>query len=545
MSKCPAYSEACTKFQDQSTPTRPVGCLRSKDAATILGWLLLMVFVQNFVFVQNRVIGQEKKPAIRVGSKSFTESVILGEMLCRLAEHAGVETRHSSELGGTQILWQALEGGEIDAYVEYSGTLKEEILDEVPVFELNEIREQLAQKGVRMTEPLGFNNTYAVGMLEERAEELGIKKISDLRDYPDLEIGFSDEFVERRDGWNGLRDKYGLPQGSIRGLDHSLAYRGVWTGSLDVLDLYSTDPEIISFKLRVLEDDLAYFPLYEAMVLYRADLEESHPEVVAQFQKLVGSINNAEMTALNKASRIDRKPEAIIAAEFLRDQVDATIQIPDAGGNWYQRALKRFFINSAEHAYIVCTSLTLAILCAIPLGIFAYKVPRWGEWVLGIVGVIQTIPSMALLVFMIPLLGLGAKPAILALFLYSLLPIVRGTHTGLTGLSSSIHESALALGLPSKARLTLIELPLAAQSILSGVKTSAVINVGTATIGALIGAGGYGQPIITGIRLADFWLISQGAVPAAALALLVQAGFGWAERVLVPRGLRPSSAAAN
>jgi osmoprotectant transport system permease protein len=366
---------------------------------------------------------------------------------------------------------------------------------------------------------------------------LGIEKISDLKEHPDLALGFSDEFVERGDGWSSLKRKYRLSQENIRGLDHALAYRGVWSGSIDVIDLYSTDPEIISFKLTVLEDDLAHFPMYEAVVLYRDELQ-SDKRLAEMFAKLARKIDNPAMTGLNKASRIDREPEQQIAAEFLHVNVDSSIVVPDSGGSYFARRLARFWRNTLEHIVLVSVSLAGAILVSIPLGIWAYRSPRLGEWILGTVGIIQTIPSMALLVFMIPILGLGAKPAILALFLYSLLPIVRGTYTGLTGLAPSIHESALALGLSSKARLWLIELPLASPAILAGIKTSAVINVGTATIGALIGAGGYGQPIITGIRLADFWLILQGAVPAALLALAAQFGFSLVERFVVPAGLR-------
>ena len=158
--------------------------------------------------------------------------------------------------------------------------------------------------------------------------------------------------------------------------------------------------------------------------------------------------------------------------------------------------------------------------------------------ILGTVGVIQTLPALALLVFMIPLLGIGGPPAVVALFLYSLLPIVRNTHAGLAGIDEPLRRSALALGLSPAARLRHIELPLAAPVILAGIKTSAVINIGTATLGALIGAGGYGQPILTGIRLDDVGLILEGAVPAALLALAVQGGFELAERRLIPRGLR-------
>ncbi len=509
------------------------------------GWVFAVasVFVICWQFLWLAPAGHAQQPSpVRIGSKSFTESVILGEMLSTLVKHAGHASDHQSELGGTQVLWQALGRGEIDAYVEYSGTLSEEILAGEGVVVLDQIRDRLAPNGVRISEPLGFSNTYAIGMQRKRAAELGINKISDLREHPDFKLGFSDEFVERRDCWNGLKSRYKLPHTSIRALDHSLAYRGVWSGSIDVIDLYSTDPEIISFDLQVLDDDLAHFPLYEAVIVYRAELEQTHPAVVAAFAKLAGKLDSSQMAALNKASRIERQPETLIAAKFLQEHVDSSIILPDVHANLFQRRLARFQTNTWEHCYLVGISLTLAIICSIPLGILAYRQPHWGEWILGVVGIIQTIPSMALLVFMIPILGLGAKPAIFALFLYSLLPIVRGTHLGLTSLPQSIHESALALGLSANARLRLIELPLAAQSILAGIKTSAVINVGTATIGALIGAGGYGQPIITGIRLADLWLILQGAVPAAIMALLVQAAFGWAERALVPAGLRISAA---
>ena len=161
-----------------------------------------------------------------------------------------------------------------------------------------------------------------------------------------------------------------------------------------------------------------------------------------------------------------------------------------------------------------------------------------GQLVIGMTGILQTVPSLAMFVFMIPLLGIGTWPAIAALFLYSLLPIVRNTHAGLVGISPELRESAAALGLPTGVRLRRIELPLATRSILAGIKTAAVINVGTATLAALIGAGGYGQPILTGIRLDSVALILEGAVPAAILALLVQGMFEVIERWLTPRGLR-------
>ncbi|MFN9712493.1 MAG: ABC transporter permease [Planctomycetota bacterium] len=202
----------------------------------------------------------------------------------------------------------------------------------------------------------------------------------------------------------------------------------------------------------------------------------------------------------------------------------------------------RILHTTWEHLFLVVVSLSLAIAIAIPLGIAASRNEALGQTVLGVVGVIQTLPSMALLVFMMPFFALfdmaiGPAPAIMALFLYSLLPIVRGTYSGIRQIPGAMRESAEVLGLDSKARLGLVELPLALPSILSGIKTAAVINVGTATIGALIGAGGYGSPILTGIRLNDMSLILQGAVPAAVMAIAVQYGFGILEKRIVSPGL--------
>jgi osmoprotectant transport system substrate-binding protein/osmoprotectant transport system permease protein len=198
----------------------------------------------------------------------------------------------------------------------------------------------------------------------------------------------------------------------------------------------------------------------------------------------------------------------------------------------------RLLERTREHLVLVGISLGLALLIGLPLGVAAAKLPALGRPVLALCVVLQTVPSLAMLVFMIPLFGIGARPAIAALFLYSLLPIVRNTLTGLRSIPAPLAESAASLGLPQHVRLLRIELPLATRTILAGISTAAVINVGTATLGALIGAGGYGQPILTGIRLDDPPLILEGAVPAALLALLVVAAFQVLERILTPRGLR-------
>jgi osmoprotectant transport system permease protein len=373
---------------------------------------------------------------------------------------------------------------------------------------------------------LGFNNSYAIGMKETLAERLQLRKISDLCDHPELVFGFGNEFMDRADGWPGLQHKYHLPQEDVRGMDHDLAYRGIESGALEVTDLYVTDAEIPYYNLRVLEDDLHYFPVYDAVILYRADLEQRAPEAVALFKRLAGRINAQDMRELNARVKLNGESEAEVAASFLEANLALDVD-PQANNTW-----QRLWQHTREHLALVGISLSAAILVAIPLGIVAVRHARVGQIVLSIAGLIQTIPSLALFVFLIPLLGIGGQPAVVALFLYSLLPIIRNTHAGIKGISPAIVESAQALGLPSRAILRIVELPLATGSILAGIKTSAVINVGTATLAALIGAGGYGQPILTGIRLDDIGLILQGAVPAAVLALLVQGIFELIERRL-------------
>jgi osmoprotectant transport system permease protein len=479
------------------------------------------------------VAADEAQTPVRVGSKIFTESVILGEIGRALIEEAGVPAVHRRELGGTQVLFHALEAGEIDVYPEYTGTIIGEIFAGRRIADEAALLTALAGRGIGMTQSLGFNDTYALGMREPVAARLGIKSLSDLKRFPDLKLGFSNEFMDRVDGWPGLRDRYGLPQRDVRGLDHELAYHALERDEIHATDLYSTDAEIKGRGLRVLRDDLGFFPSYVCVWLYRSDLPRRAPAALSALDRLDGRINESEMAAMNARAKIEHVPEDRVADDFLARQFG--IETRSRADSFLSRLLRRL----GEHVALVAISLAAAVIASIPLGVLAARRPRLGPFILSVTGIIQTIPSLALLVFMIPWLGIGAKPALAALFLYSLLPIVRNTATGLKDIPPSVLESAEALGLPARARLLLIELPIASRSILAGIKTAAVINVGTATIGALIGAGGFGQPILTGIRRDDLSMILfEGAVPAAVLALFVQGAFDLAERWVVPRGLR-------
>jgi osmoprotectant transport system permease protein len=468
-----------------------------------------------------------------VASKKFTESVVLGEVASIAIRAAGVECEHRRELGGTRVLWNALRRGDLDLYPEYTGTIRAELLRAGDAGTDVQLAARLADLGVGMTPSLGFDDTYALGMRRDRAAALGIRTLGDLRRHAELRCAFTNEFMDRADGWPGLRERYRLPQAGVRGLDHDLAYRALAAGEIDVTDLYSTDAEIAEYDLAVLEDDLHYFPEYRAVFLYRIELERIAPQAVAALRGLGGALDATAMRGMNARVKISGESEARVAADFF-SSARGTETVVEVDRFWTRLARR-----TREHVLLVGLALAGGIVTAVPLGILAALRPGAGRLILGAAGIVQTIPALALLVFMIPPLGIYAPPAVAALYLYSLLPIIRNTSAGLRAIPPPIRESAAALGLGTRERLLWIDLPMASGAILAGIQTSAVITVGFATLGALVGAGGYGQPILTGIRLDDYGLILEGAVPAALLAILVQIVFDLVERRAVPRGLRP------
>jgi osmoprotectant transport system permease protein len=472
----------------------------------------------------------DSRADVVIGSKKFTENVLIGEIATQLLAHRKVDVGHQRELGGTRILWNALLSAEIDAYPDYTGTLREEIVPDAK--NDAELPAALGRHGVVIVADLGFNDSYAIGMREAVAEKLGIRTISDLAKHPEVVCGFSHEFLDRADGWKPLAARYRL-RNQIEGLDHDVAYRALESGAIGVTDLYTTDAEIRYYGLRVLQDDQHHFPLYRAVMLARGDLAKRAPAAAAALAELAFTINEREMIDMNSAAKLDKIPEAEVAGRF----VQRVFGIRASGSGPSQ--FDRIAVRTKEHLFLVLISLVATIIVAVPLGVLVAKKRRLGQVILAAVGVLQTIPSLALLVLLLSLFKrIGTLPAVVAMILYSLLPIVRNTATGIRDLAPPLRESAEALGLSSWARLVRIELPLASRSILAGIKTSAVLNVGVATLGALIGAGGYGQPILSGIRLDDAGQILEGAIPAAVLALLVQWTFEAIERAVVPRGLR-------
>jgi len=483
---------------------------------------------------------------LSVGSKRFTESYILGEVIRQSAQSAGESSAvHEQGLGNTAIVLNALESGAIDVYPEYTGTIAKEILKLPDVPPLPELNARLAPMGLATGVPLGFNNTYAIAIRGDDARSKSITRLSDLKAHPELRLGLSQEFIGRADGWPGLKRAYELPFETPRGIDHGIAYEAIGGHQIDATDIYSTDAKIDRYGLTVLEDDRHYFPRYDAVLLYRANLPQRLPRTWAALQGLAGTIDEATMRRMNAAAELEHRDFASIAADFLAQHALGTKAVaPPAkaapsGDFWAKIFGPDFGRLSLEHLALVFVSLAASVAIGLPLGILAAKHPAAEAPILGGTGMIQTIPSLALLAALIPLTGrIGALPAFIALSLYALLPIVRNTHAALTQVTLGMRQAAQSLGMEAGTILTRIELPLAAPTILAGIKTSAVINVGTATIAAFIGAGGYGERIVTGLALNDHALLLAGAIPAALLALALEGGFRLAERWVMPAGLR-------
>ena len=468
---------------------------------------------------------------VRVGSKSFTESYLLAEIAARAIERAGgaaVERRLG--LGGTGITFRALAQGSIDVYPEYTGTLSRAVLKNPAVQSVAGLRAVLRPQGLTISDPLGFDNTYALGVRAEAAHRLDLRRISDLQRHPQLTAAFSSGFLERDDGWPGLRRHYGLQLRDVRVIEHALAYQALGSGTVDVIDIFSTDGRLTRPGIVVLEDDLGFFPSYAAVLVARLDFVERAPAAWAALQHtMVGRIDTRTMASLNAAADLEGRSVRRTAAGFLGDEMG-----PD-GGAALARELGGLTI---DHLVLVAVAVGAASAVGLPLGILAARSATLGQIELMAVGMLQTVPALALLCFMIPLLGIGKLPSLVALFLYALLPIVRGTFTGLVTLDRQLLEIAGVLGLDGWRRLARIELPLASVSIMAGIRTSAILTVGTATLAAFIGGGGYGTLIVRGLALDDVGTILAGAVPAAVMALLVHGLFEAIDRVLVPRGVR-------
>lgn len=478
--------------------------------------------------------------AIVVASKNFPESYILGEAMAQVLEREGFEVDRRLGLGGTLICYEALAAGEVDVYPEYTGTVAEAIL-KLPGATPAQMNRALRAAGIEPLPTLGFNNTYAIAVTGRAARERGLVRLSDLAGQRDLRLSFSHEFLERGDGWPGLARAYGFDM-RPQGIEHALAYQAIAEEAIDVTDVYSTDGELERYSLTVLEDDLGFFPRYLSLPLARADLP---PAAIVALTRLAGTLDDETMRAMNAAAVFDGDSFAAIAARYLDTLGLAAAADAERSGepaaaerDATEGLLQSILRNTLRHLELTAIALAAATVAALLAALAIFRIDWLARGVVYVAGLLQTIPSIALLALMIPLAGIGVLPAVLALFLYSILPILRNTVTSLTTVDPDLRRVARAMGLTPAQELRHVYLPLAVPGILAGVRTAAVICIGTATLAAFIGAGGLGDPIVTGLALNDTGKILEGAIPAALLAIVTELLFEAVERHLAPAHLR-------
>jgi osmoprotectant transport system permease protein len=483
------------------------------------------------------VLASGRAPAadrIVVGSKAFTEGYVLGEIAAQALETASpTPVSRKLGMGSTGIVFEALKSGAIDVYSDYTGTLAEAILKRPDLKSVADIRTALAAMDLVISDPLGFDDTYALAVKEAYAEKSKLRSISDLRGVAgELRAAFSYEFMDRKDGFQGMAHAYQLhlPPQNIKRMEHSLTFQAIDDGAVDVIDLYSTDAKIEKSKLRVLKDDRGYFPVYQAVWVARREFTERQPQAWQALLKLQGSISEQAMIDMNAQADIQHVSFAKIAAQFLGKEAPRS------------QGLKSSILQrTREHLWLVGIALLFSVLVGIPLGLAAVRFHAAGQAILIASALIQTVPSLALLAFLIPLFGVGMKPALAALCLYSLLPVVLNTFTGIRAVDPKHLENARAFGMTPSQVLVRVVLPLASPTILAGIKTATIVSIGTATLAALVGAGGYGAPIVSGLSLNDVPTILTGAVPAALMALIAYGLFELLGIALIPAGLRKLS----
>ncbi len=483
----------------------------------------------------------QQLPPVVVASKPFGESFLLAEMFAQLLESRDINVIRKPGLGATEVAFSALRSNAIDVYPEYIGTgliaiLKDSVIKN-PAAAFAHVSTRFEQQfGARWLPPLGFENTYAIAVRPEVASRFHLRTLSDLaRESARLSAGLTSDFIGRPDGLAGLSKAYGLRFRDVKPLAPALKYQALAQGGVDVIDGYSTDGLLAKYNLVTLEDDQHFFPPYDAAALVSPRIAKERPDVVAALTLLSGRLDVAHMREWNRRIEVDQESIANVAKDALAFTLGTVaVGAPRSGESGTRINVARIARLTREHLTLVALALIAAAFIGIPLGLALERTPRLSEATLGVFAAIETIPSIALLAFMIPLFGVGTLPALVALFLYAIYPIARSTYAGVHNADHDAVQSAAALGATPAQQLRWVRLPLAAPVIMSGVRTAAVITVGAATLAAFIGAGGLGEPIVEGLALADSKLVLTGAIPAALLALAVDGVLALVERRVRP-----------
>lgn len=492
-----------------------------------------------------------KEPLI-IGSKKFSESIILGEIVAILLEEKfNHPTIRKLGLGGTQVALNALKNEDIHVYPDYTGTGYVMILKMDGERDPKIIHQIVGQEfknrwGIIWSEPIGFNNTYALAVRKDDKRFKNFKNISSLsKNVDSFRYVAPHEFMERKDGHFRFAQTYALnfKEKNIISMEAGLMYSAIKNKQTDMIIAYSTDGRIKAYNLRLIEDDQKFFPPYHVALLAKNKTLKQFPELRIIFNLVKGLITEKEMINMNdQVDRLKGDPNEV-ARNFLisKSLIKGVQQQIKTDHNFFSYAIsKRDYLLKllVEHLLISFGALFFALIVSLPTGILLTRYQSLGKIIFPFINTIQTIPSLALLGFLVPIIGIGLTPALLALFLYSLLPLIRNTYAGILGVEKTYLEASRGIGLTNRQILLKVEIPLAMPIIIAGLRTASVIVIGTATLAALIGAGGFGDPIFRGVATLNSNLILLGAVPSALLAIGVDKLIGISEKFLISDGIK-------
>lgn len=506
---------------------------------------IVLIFAMIFM-TQSLAWGQTS--SITIAGKNFTEQDVLVDLIAVLLkeERPNLKIHKKKSLGGTSVTFESVKNGSIDMYVEYSGTAYFSIYKQSQKKNRRQIHDYLVEKfyddNLFWSPQLGFNNTYAL-LIKDLPDNTSIKRVSDLRPISrNLLIGTDPEVSTRPDGYSEFLNTYDMNFKSHMMMNSGLLYQSLEKDKVDVIIGYSTDGRIPVANLKILQDDLGFFPDYSASVIVNRKTLERHPWIHKALNKLYGEIDAETMQRLNAKVDFEKFDSVAVAKEFAAQKLWINPEgVTDPQSQSFLEFLnskKSFLLKKIyEHLFLTFLAFAIVSLIGITLGVMSYYNERVQKFIFLLVNLCQTIPSLALFGMLIPLLGIGVKPSLVALVLYSLLPIVRNTYTGLCEVEASILETCEILGMNKRQILFKVLLPMSLMTISAGLRTSLVIIVGTATIASFIGAGGLGDPIFQGISSLNNRLILLGALPAALLAIFLDLLLHYGTRFLLSPGL--------
>lgn len=455
---------------------------------------------------------------INIGSRNFPESILVAEILSQTIEQeTNYKVKKFYYLGGVNICFNALQANKIDIYPDYISSLANYIFgrDLSLKKSTKDLNTALAEKQISFSKSLGFDNNFVLLVRKGLADEIHLQNISDLT-KEDLRYGLSHNFIARPDGLSLLEDIYKLDlHKNLKALEYNIALDALRTNKVDLIDAYSTDSRINSSEFQILKDDLNALKSYESILVYRKDLLVNFPQIKSVIKILEGSLSNQKIIELNQRI-INGESYESVANSFVAELTQRKALQPKSRFEEDLQSLAKAFVR---HLQITFIAVLIALVLGLSLGILISYKENLAKLVLALASIIQTIPSLALLALLIPILGLGMPAAIMALILYGLLPIVQNTYTGIKTIAPEYIDLANSLALKESLILWRIKLPLAMPYIFAGLKTTTVICVGMATLATFVGAGGLGDLIKTGIDLGDNSLILMGAISAALLAL--------------------------